>query len=148
MAIKNRFNSVKYLERLSQFLIDTIEAELKSAGYPSLSHSHFEILTYLYRKKQAINMTTIADEIHRKKPTVTILINKLESLHLVQKDASQNDKREFKISLTKEGRAFGKIALKISSKLLSLELWGLEPDESDRLYATLEKIYKHIYSKK
>lgn len=88
-------------------------------------------------------MTRIAEAIHRKKPTVTILVNKLESLNLIQKESSLEDKREFMISLTKKGKSFRKVALKISSKVFSLKLWGVEPEESERLFQILEKIYHH-----
>ncbi len=88
-------------------------------------------------------MTRIAEAIHRKKPTVTILVNKLASLDLVQKESSIEDKREYRISLTKKGQSFRKIALKISSKVFSLKHWGVEPDESEKLYQLLEKVYQH-----
>lgn len=85
MSNANRFNSIKYIGRLSEFLVDVVETELTKSGFESLSATHFEILTYLIRKKIPVNMTRIAEAIHRKKPTVTILVNKLENLNLVQK---------------------------------------------------------------
>jgi DNA-binding MarR family transcriptional regulator len=139
----NRFNSIKYIGRLSEFLVDVVETELTKSGFESLSATHFEILTYLIRKKIPVNMTRIAEAIHRKKPTVTILVNKLENLNLVQKEISSEDKREFMISLTKKGKSFRKVALKISSKVFSLKLWGVEPDESEKLFQLLEKVYHH-----
>jgi DNA-binding MarR family transcriptional regulator len=138
-----RFNSVKYIGRLAEYLIEVIEHELSKAGFESLSATHFEILTYLLRKKTPVNMTRISEAIHRTKPTVTILVNKLESLNLIQKEISTEDKREYMISLTKKGRTFRKVALKISSKVFSLKLWGVEPHESESLFNLLEKIYKH-----
>ncbi len=88
-------------------------------------------------------MTTIAEAIHRKKPTVTILIHKLESMDLIQRVNSLEDKRENKISLTRKGKLFRKVALKISAKVFSLKLWGVEPEESENLFLLLEKIYQH-----
>lgn len=143
MSNANRFNSIKYIGRLSEFLVDVVETELTKSGFESLSATHFEILTYLIRKKIPVNMTRIAEAIHRKKPTVTILVNKLENLNLVQKEISSEDKREFMISLTKKGKSFRKVALKISSKVFSLKLWGVEPDESEKLFQLLEKVYHH-----
>lgn len=147
VAHKSRFNSIQFLGRLSDFLAKEIESELKASGYGMLSTSHLEIITYLFKKKIPINMTTIAEEIHKKKPTVTILINKLENLNLVNKEASNVDKREYKISLTSDGIKFGKIALRISSKLFSLKLWGISPEESEQLYLLLRKVYSHIHFK-
>jgi DNA-binding MarR family transcriptional regulator len=139
----NRFNSVKYIGRLAEFLVEVVESELSKAGFESLSATHFEILTYLIRKKIPVNMTRIAEAIHRKKPTVTILIHKLESLNLIQKESSTEDKREFMISLTKKGQSFRKVALRISSKVFSLKLWGVGPEESEKLFQLLEKVYQH-----
>jgi DNA-binding MarR family transcriptional regulator len=138
-----RFHSIKYIGRLSEYLVEVIESELIKNGYDSLSATHFEILTYLIRKKTPVNMTTIAEAIHRKKPTVTILIHKLESMDLIQRVNSLEDKRENKISLTRKGKLFRKVALKISAKVFSLKLWGVEPEESENLFLLLEKIYQH-----
>ncbi|TGL57511.1 MarR family transcriptional regulator [Leptospira ognonensis] len=143
MSNRKRFNSLKYFGRLSEFLVEVIETELTKSGFESLSATHFEILTYLIRKKVPVNMTRIAEAIHRKKPTVTILVNKLETLNLIQKESSLEDKREFMISLTKKGKSFRKVALKISSKVFSLKLWGVEAEESELLFQILEKIYHH-----
>ena len=143
MSNANRFNSVKYIGRLSEFLVEVIESELTKFGYDSLSATHFEIITYLIRKKNPVNMTSISEAIHRKKPTVTILVNKLESIGLVQKEMSKEDKREFMISLTKKGKEFRSVALKISSKVFSLKLWGVTPEESEKLFILLDKIYRH-----
>ncbi|WP_411822592.1 MarR family winged helix-turn-helix transcriptional regulator [Leptospira sp. 'Mane'] len=142
---KKRFHSVKYLERLSDFLTETVEGELKKLGFPSLSASHFEIITYLLRKKTACNMSKIAEEIHRTKPTVTVLITKLESLNLIKKEISPLDKREIMVSLTKEGKAFQAPAREITVKIFSLKLWGLNPEESAQLYGLLEKTYNYTY---
>ncbi|TGN18643.1 MarR family winged helix-turn-helix transcriptional regulator [Leptospira idonii] len=147
MRKNDRFNSVQFIGRLSEFLTDTIEQELKKVGYPSLSASHFEILTYLIRKKDSQNMTNISEAIHRKKPTVTILVNKLESIGLVNKEISEEDKREYKVHLTKKGRGFRPIALRISSRVFSLSLWGVNEKESEDLYLLLEKVYLHTRKK-
>lgn len=88
-------------------------------------------------------MTTISESIHRKKPTVTILVHKLEAMGLVQKESSKEDKREYMVSLTKSGKEFRKVALRISAKVFSLKLWGVEPKESEILFQILEKIYLH-----
>ncbi|WCL48784.1 MarR family winged helix-turn-helix transcriptional regulator [Leptospira sp. GIMC2001] len=138
-----RFVSIKYIGRLGEFLDKRIQVELSKVGYPSLSASHFEILTFLFRKGDACNMSSIATEIQRKKPTVTILIQKLESLGLVKKTYSDTDKRETKIYLTNEGKKFRPIAYRISTKLLSLKSWGISPEESSTLDPILNKIYNH-----
>ncbi len=144
MGSRKRFHSVKYLGRLGEFLTKTVEARLATYGYEQLSASHFEILTYLLRKAGSRNMSQIASAIERRKPTVTVLVGKLVQLGLVRKESSPEDGRETRIVLTKKGLAFRPVANRISSAILSLELWGLTPDESERLYPLLDRIYTHI----
>ncbi|TGK17139.1 MarR family transcriptional regulator [Leptospira fluminis] len=144
MSSSGRFHSVKYLPRLAEFLNNEIEKGLKEVeDLQSLSASHFEILTFLLRK-QKTNMSLIARAIHRKKPTVTVLVGKLEELGLVKRYSSEEDKRETNIELTRKGKSLKRTASKIGSRVLSLKLWGLNPQESEQLFDLLEKIYTHL----
>ncbi|EQA36519.1 MarR family protein [Leptospira inadai serovar Lyme str. 10] len=139
-----RFDSVKYLPRLAEFMSREIERHLKKAeDLRTLSASHFEILTFLLRKEKT-NMSLIARAIHRKKSTVTVLVNKLEDLGLVRKYNSDEDKRETNLELTERGRAVRGLAKRISSGIMSLKLWGLSSKESEQLFHLLEKTYTHL----
>ncbi len=140
----SRFHSVKYLSRLAEFLNQEIERNLREVeDLKTLSSSHFEILTFLMRIERT-NMSLIAETIHRKKPTVTILVKKLEEIGLVKRYASKEDKRETNIELTKKGKSLRVVAKRISSGIMSLHLWGLDEKESDQLFFLLEKIYTYL----
>ncbi|EQA46778.1 MarR family protein [Leptospira broomii serovar Hurstbridge str. 5399] len=139
-----RFDSVKYLPRLAEFMSQEIERHLKEVeDLRTLSASHFEILTFLLRKEKT-NMSLIAKAIHRKKSTVTVLVNKLEDLGLIRKYSSDEDKRETNLELTERGRAVRVVAKRISSSIMSLKLWGLNPKESEQLFYLLEKTYTYL----
>lgn len=141
---KDRFFSVRFFDRITSHISFLVEQELVRLGYGELRSSHFEIITYLLRKKEKTNMTDLSNAIERKKSTVTILIQKLETLGLVQRDVSAVDKREWDVSLTKKCLLEKKKFFAISIKLLSLKTWGITAVEEKQLYMILEQIYSKI----
>lgn len=141
---KDRFFSVRFFDRITSHIASTVELELSKMGYPELRASHFEIITYLLRKKEKTNMTALSIAIERKKSTITVLIQKLESLGLVYRELSASDKREWDVSLTAQAKGQKKSFFAISSKLLSLETWGITNVEEKQLYSILEQIYSKI----
>ena len=60
-----------------------IESELKNNGIKGLVTSHGDILAVLYAYGE-MTMKDIADKIHRTRPTVTVLVNKLEKTDMLQ----------------------------------------------------------------
>ena len=65
-----------------------ITEQLKKNGIDGLVPSHGDILAVLY-KYQKSTMKDIADRIHRTKPTVTVLVDKLEKLDVKSYTAEQ-----------------------------------------------------------
>lgn len=77
----------KIHEKGNRFIIE----ELKNNGAEGLVPSHGDILVCLY-KNGKMTMKEIANSIHRTKPTVTVLVDKLEKLGYLKRENYENGK--------------------------------------------------------
>ena len=121
----------KINEIANRFIVN----ELNKYGIKELAPSHGDILAALYSEDN-LTMKDIADKIHRTRPTVTVLVDKLEKLGFVKKVISNSDKRYTYISLTKKGNEFRPVFEEISNNLNK----KLYKDISDDVYCKLEDL--------
>ena len=85
-------------------------------------------------------MKEIAEKIHRSKPTVTILVNKLEKFGFVKREKSSEDSRITYIMLTSKSKDFKPIFEKISKDLNKMLFKNLANNEVQLLGELLEKM--------
>ena len=116
-----------------------ITDELNKNGAVGLVPSHGDILVCLYQNDK-MTMKDIADKIHRTRPTVTVLVDKLEKLGYLKREISKEDNRYTYIVLTKKGQDFKPIFEKISEDLNNMLYKNLSEEESDILENLLQKI--------
>lgn len=126
-------------EKANAFILQ----ELKLRNLTGLAPSHGDIL-YLLLHEDTLNMSDIADRIHRRKPTVTVLVDKLIQLGYVEKRVDSQDERVHLISLTSRGKALKPEVMKISADLLSRVYKGFSEEEQKILIMLLSKIHKNI----
>ncbi len=127
----------KIHEKGNRFIIE----ELKNNGAEGLVPSHGDILVCLYRNGK-MTMKDIANCIHRTKPTVTVLVDKLEKLGYLKREASDEDSRSTNIVLTQKGKDFQATFEKISEELNKMLYKNLSPEESELIEKLLRKIIK------
>lgn len=127
----------KIHEKGNRFIVE----ELKNNGAKGLVPSHGDILVCLY-KNGKMTMKDIADSIHRTKPTVTVLIDKLEKLGYLKRVASAEDSRSTNIVLTQKGEDFKVIFEKISKDLNKMLYKNLSLEESELIEKLLRKVIK------
>lgn len=125
----------KIHEKGNRFIID----ELKNNGAEGLVPSHGDILVCLY-KNGKMTMKDIADCIHRTKPTVTVLVDKLEKLGYLKRETSEKDSRYTHIVLTQKGEDFKPTFEKISNDLNKMLLKNLSENEALLLEELLRKV--------
>lgn len=113
-----------------------------------LSMLQLQALVFLKRHDKA-QMSEIATNFKIELPSATSLVHKLSTLHLVERQADEKDRRLVRIVLTKKGKALLDQAMKERSKKISNTLSYLsEADRKDllrimqKLVATMEKIYE------
>ena len=127
----------KIHEKGNRFIIE----ELKNNGAEGLVPSHGDILVCLYRNGK-MTMKDIANCIHRTKPTVTVLVDKLEKLGYLKREASDEDSRSTNIVLTQKGKDFQATFEKISEELNEMLYKNLSPEESELIEKLLRKVIK------
>ena len=125
----------KIHEKGIRFIIE----ELKNNGAEGLAPSHGDILVCLYQNGK-MTMKDIADYIHRTKPTVTVLVDKLEKLGYLKREASDKDNRYTYVILTQKGKDFKTTFEKISEKLNKMLYKNLSLEESELIEKLLRKV--------
>ena len=125
----------KIHEKGNRFIIN----ELKNSGAEGLVPSHGDILVCLY-KNSKMTMKDIANCIHRTKPTVTVLVDKLEKLGYLKREASDKDGRFTNIVLTQKGKDFQTTFEKISKDLNEMLYKNLSNKEVEILEELLRKV--------
>ncbi len=116
-----------------------ITEELNTNGIEGLVPSHGDILAVLYFNGKS-TMKDIANKIHRTKPTVTVLVNKLEKLGFVKREKSDTDNRITYIVPTQKALDFKPVFEKISTELNELLCKNLTEEESIILDNLLKKM--------
>lgn len=127
----------KIHEKGNRFIVEM----LSKNGADGLAPSHGDILVCLYTKDR-MTMKEIADKINRTKPTVTVLVDKLEKLGYLKREASKEDSRYTYILLTEKGKMFKPVFEKISNDLNKMLFENLSDEEADNLENLLSKIIK------
>lgn len=111
-------------EKANRFII----RELEKHGIQGIVPSHGEIMVNLFDSKE-YTMKELAEKIHRTKPTVTILIDKLVDHGYVTKEKSLEDSRVTYIRLTQKGSELRPIFQEISDKVNGFVYEGLAEPE-------------------
>lgn len=125
----------KIHEKGNRFIIE----ELKNNGVEGLVPSHGDILVFLY-KNNKMTMKDIANCIHRTKPTVTVLVDKLEKLGYLKRAASDKDSRSTYVILTQKGEDFKATFDQISNNLNKMLNKNLSENEVKLLEELLKKM--------
>lgn len=125
----------KIHEKGNRFIIE----ELKNNGVEWLVPSHGDILVCLY-KNNKMTMKDIANCIHRTKPTVTVLVDKLEKLGYLKRAASDKDSRSTYVILTQKGEDFKATFDQISNNLNKMLNKNLSENEVKLLEELLKKM--------
>jgi MarR family transcriptional regulator, organic hydroperoxide resistance regulator len=126
-------------EKADALLVD----ELSRHGMAGLVPSHGDILFMLFTKGD-LAMNELATLIHRKRPTVTVLVDRLAEMGFVEKVPDADDGRVTRITLTAKGRALKPAIVRISKKLLGRVYGGMKKSDRAALCALLGEIHDNL----
>jgi DNA-binding MarR family transcriptional regulator len=136
-------NLIALVSRISEKAHKLIVRELESHGIGGIVPSHGDILAQLLNGEK-YTMKDLAEKIHRTKPTVTVLIDKLVNLGYVTKEKSSEDSRVTFIGLTEKGLGLKPSFIEISERLNAVVYKELSDEEAEYLEAALERINRNI----
>lgn len=121
----------KIREKANRFII----RELENHGVIGIVPSHGDILVALF-KGEKHTMKELAEKIHRTKPTVTVLVDKLVEYGYVEKEKSNKDNRVTYIKLTEMGFELKPIFDDISQKL-NFMIYGDFTDKEAEIFESI-----------
>ncbi len=134
---------IKYISRLRENIETLLTKRIEKTEVKGLVSSHGNILVQLYEEdKQA--MSKIAARIGRCKSTLTVLVDKLEKIGFITREADSYDTRIKKLCLTEKGKEFQEVFWNISDELNSLLWKGFTSEEQKILLNFLERMNKNI----
>ena len=113
--------------------------ELERHGVKGLVPSHGSLLCLLYAETN-VSMCVLAERLHRTRPTVTVLVDKLVALGYVTREQDPGDRRVTWVRLTDAGRALLPVFEAVSDTLDGAVRRGL----SDAEAATLEELLRCV----
>jgi len=113
--------------------------------------SDFQELTFLQmqalifiKKAKNIQMSEIATHFQIEMPTATSLINKLNTMKLVKRQADPKDRRLVRIILTEQGKQLLEKALEERTKKINHLLSYLSKNDTLELLRILQILIKHM----
>lgn len=136
-------NAIALISRIAQKAHQLIVSELEAHGMDGIVPSHGEILLHLLTGEK-YTMRELAEKIHRTKPTVTVLVDKLVNLGYVTKEKSNEDSRVTFIRLTEKGRGLKPSFIEISEKLNAVVYRDLSEEEAEVFEVILKKVNQNL----
>ena len=133
----------KLVARIHEASHKWLEKELASAGLRGLAPSHGDVLAYLFGNGEA-SMHELADFAHRTRPTMTVLVDKMEKLGLVTRRKSESDTRSQIVTLTPRGKSLHPSFDDISRRFVAMLYAGISDKEARATEETLSKILLNL----
>lgn len=136
-------NSLSLIGKIREYANKIIIKRLEEEGIKGIVPSHGDIMAVLFKYGKC-TMKETAEKINRTKATITVLVDKLISLKLIQKEKSSEDNRITYISLTKEGEKFKPIFEKISKEVNNILYKDFSVEEGKTIENLLEKMLNNL----
>ncbi len=115
----------------------------KAIGYSSqprpLSYSQATALLVIPSQKE-ISQAQIAKQLQLEPASIVTLIDELERLNLVKRNAATNNRRKYRIDLTEEGKLRAKTIRKHANEIEKLVQSLLTPKEAERIFEGIERL--------
>ena len=117
--------------------------DIEVARYP-VGRTGFSVLHNLVLHGGTMTPTSLSQRVFRSKHAVTRVVDKLENLGFVKRDAIGTDRRVRKVSITKEGLAFVKKSQATGQQRVSHVLLSpLDRKQIESLGEIMKKIREH-----
>ena len=136
-------NLIALMSRITEHTNRMIVEELNAHGIVGIVPSHGGILTRLFTGRQ-YTMQEMAAAIHRTRPTLTVLVRKLEAQGYVLREKSKADSRVTFLKITEKGRALESVFREISDQMNALVYQGLSDDEAQRMSGQLRQMLERL----
>ena len=109
-----------------------------------LTVEQWSILVHLW-KYDGVSQQELSNRTFRDKPSITRLVDNLEKLELVERKASDSDRRINRIYLTEKGTSLRDPSMELANQTLNEGLEGLTTEEIETTKRVLEKVYENLH---
>jgi len=109
-----------------------------------LTVEQWSILVHLW-KYDGVSQQELSNRTFRDKPSITRLVDNLEKLGLVERRASETDRRINRIYLTEKGKGLRDPSMELANLTLNEGLVGLTPEDIETTKRVLEKVYENLH---
>jgi len=101
------------------------------------------VLYHLW-KEDGMSQQELCDATFRDKPSITRLVDNLERIKLVKRNASKEDRRKNLIVLTAEGKELEEKSMEIANNTLNESLQGVTNGQIEIAKEVLQKVYENL----
>ena len=112
----------------------------------AMSQESFRLILIALSRRDGITQLDLCNITHLKPPTISITLEKMESLGYVNRVRDEKDMRAFRVYLTDLGRREHDERLADIKDLEALATKDLSPDERRTLMNILIKVRKNVYT--
>lgn len=109
-----------------------------------LTVEQWSILVHLW-KYDGVSQQELSNRTFRDKPSITRLVDNLEKLELVERKASDSDRRINRIYLTEKGTSLRDPSMELANQTLNEGLEGLTTEEIETTKRVLERVYENLH---
>ncbi|HQW82807.1 MAG TPA: MarR family transcriptional regulator [Ferruginibacter sp.] len=103
----------------------------------------WSVLYHLW-KEDGMSQQELCDATFRDKPSITRLVDNLERIKLVKRNASKEDRRKNLIVLTAEGKELEEKSMEIANNTLNESLQGVTNGQIEIAKEVLQKVYENL----
>lgn len=119
-----------------------LQKNFKQAGV-DITVEQWSVLYHLW-KADGMNQQDLCNATFRDKPSITRLVDNLEKLSLVKRNASKQDRRMNIIALTDEGRELEEKCMEIANTTLNEALDGVTNGQIEIAKEVLQTVYDNL----
>ncbi len=119
-----------------------LQKNFKQAGI-DITVEQWSVLYHLW-KSDGMNQQDLCNATFRDKPSITRLVDNLEKLKLVKRNASKQDRRMNIIALTDEGRELEEKCMAIANSTLNDALEGVTNGQIEIAKEVLQNVYDNL----
>lgn len=128
MDPKNILRLARTRQRFEKYMI----LALQEAGYPDMAPAHGALASTL-KSQGSLTMSDLALWVEKRKPTVTVLVNKMQKYKLVKCEKDKGDQRITRVCLTEAGEAFANTTNVLANQLLNQVVENI-PQEKQEIF--------------
>jgi DNA-binding MarR family transcriptional regulator len=109
-----------------------------------LTVEQWSILVHLW-KNDGVSQQELCNRTFRDKPSITRLVDNLEKLGLVQRRASDTDRRINQVYLTGAGIALRDPSMELANQTLNEGLVGISTEDIETTKRVLQQVYENLH---